>query len=285
MTKLLNHSLADNSDMLISEHSITTSKGNQPKWYTKDNKFVKGDQLGYEGLSEFLCSRLLSISTCTSFVKYDMIKMEKNSKKIRGCISENFLTVDKKLITVYRLFQSNGINIGSELKGLSIVQSINHICDIVTSITGISDFKDWLISLLKNDFLVLNEDRHFNNIAVIYDSCNRDFSKMPVFDNGAALLSDVNAYPMWNPISKNIEKIKNKPFSPNFKKQFDACCEVSDACFRINYSRIPEIMSNVENLYTNDEWIRATNTLNRMLNIYKSVFSISDDLNYSNIFS
>jgi hypothetical protein len=35
----------------------TSSKGNQDKWCI-NNKWIKADQFGYEGLSEVVCSRL-----------------------------------------------------------------------------------------------------------------------------------------------------------------------------------------------------------------------------------
>ena len=44
------------------ENDRRSSKGNQYKFYT-DNKWYKADYLGYEGLAEYVVSKLLRFST------------------------------------------------------------------------------------------------------------------------------------------------------------------------------------------------------------------------------
>lgn len=255
-----------------SESNFTTSKGNQPKFFDENNNFIKCDFLGYEGLSEIICSRLLDISSCDYFVKYNEIQVNINGKIYRGCTSENFLLPNQKIITLYRLFQSNGIQIEKELKNLSLKDRINHTIHLVKDITGLDSFFDWLISVLKFDFLVLNEDRHFNNLGVLYNYDTNKFSLMPVFDNGASFLSDVNQYPFHFLIKDNIKKVQGKPFSTNIQKQFEACCVLSDVVFKIDYKRIQAIFESDFLYYCNEEVERCVTILENRLRLYEKYF-------------
>lgn len=57
--------------------------------------------------------------------------------------------------------------------------------------------------LLEVDAFFLNEDRHFHNIAVIYNDKTEEFRYCPIFDNGGALFSDTS---ISFPVEKNIEE-------------------------------------------------------------------------------
>ena len=56
--------------------------------------------------------------------------------------------------------------------------------------TGLTEFGVYLCKLLTIDALFLNEDRHTHNIAVLLDPDGK-YHYCPIFDNGAALLSDI----------------------------------------------------------------------------------------------
>jgi len=252
----------------IDKNKLTTSKGNQAKYFDSDNNFIKIDYLGYEGLSEIICSRLLNISSCSFFVHYD--EFVYNDK--HGCISKNFLLPNQKIITLYRLFQSYQIDIEKELQSLNITDKIIYVADKVEQITGITDFLKWFVSLLKFDFLVLNEDRHLNNVGVLYDKKLGKFSMMPVFDNGAALLSDLYDYPLHLPLKDNVKKVHSKPFSTNFRKQFDACCSISKDVFLIDYNRMDELRKNDFIRYKEGEINRCFTLLEDRLRLFERFF-------------
>ena len=57
-----------------------SSKGNQLK-FERDGIWYKADYLGYEGLSEYVVSKLLSHSSLSNdeYVDYELIKIEYNS--------------------------------------------------------------------------------------------------------------------------------------------------------------------------------------------------------------
>jgi len=83
-------------------------------------------------------------------------------------------------------------------------------------------FKRVLAMLLAVDALFLNEDRHTNNIAVIRNEDTKVFRMAPIYDNGLALLSDLNDYPLNKDMYRNIGKVQAKPFDVDFNVQLDA---------------------------------------------------------------
>ncbi len=68
----------------------------------------------------------------------------------------------------------------------------------------------------------LNEDRHTNNIALIYHPGMKKYRICPQFDNGLALLADTSTdFQLDKPLSECIGQIQAKPFSTSFDDQAD----------------------------------------------------------------
>lgn len=208
-----------NSDNRI---SVTSSKGNQEKWFS-DDRWYKLDQFGYEGLAEVVVSRLLENSniersTPFSFVRYRMEKITRHGIERSGCSSDNFLKKDQSIITLARLFKSIGISLSDALKSLpSDKQRIRFIAEETASLTGLTEFPEYLTLLFETDALTLNNDRHLNNIAVL--ESNGSFSYCPIFDNGAALLSNTMDYPMNIDPKSFVSTIKARPLNMTFNRQ------------------------------------------------------------------
>lgn len=202
-----------------------SSKGNQLKW--QDGEFwYKADYSGYEGLVEYVVSSLLAKSSLRpdEYVKYDLEQVKYKRNLFNGARSHNFLDEDWQLITLERLYKTK--------KGISLLQAvwkipsvddrINYLVDEVTKLTGIKDFGIYLSKMLTIDAFFLNEDRHMHNIAVLMNG-NGDYKLCPIFDNGAALLSDVTLdYPMNNDIYDMIDEVKSKTICSDFDTQLDA---------------------------------------------------------------
>lgn len=244
--------------------SSTSSKGNQVKWF-KNNKWIKADGLGYEGLSEAVASKLLSISNIEDFVEYKTVKILETdtNKEYRGCISDNFLKEDEELISLYRLFTSYGINLDLALSKLSIEEKINYVIDNVEQFTGLKDFKKWLGLLLEFDYLILNEDRHFHNIGVIYSKDG--FRLMPIFDCGAGFLSDTSIdYSLEGSIATYMRLVNSKPFTPKFEKQMKAIYKICGSNIKMG-----EFGEYVDDIYTDEEVIRVNQIVKRM---YRRLF-------------
>ena len=78
-------------------------------------------------------------------------------------------------------------------------------------------FPRYLTLLFEIDALFLNDDRHFNNIAVLEE--NGRFDYCPIFDNGAALLSNTMDNPMEIEPRALMKNIKARPFVTTFNRQ------------------------------------------------------------------
>lgn len=92
----------------------------------------------------------------------------------------------------------------------------------VKRMTGLTEFGVYLCKLLTIDALFLNEDRHTHNIAVLLDPDGK-YHYCPIFDNGAALLSDiVQDYAEEEPVLDLIPQVQAKTLSRDFDEQLDA---------------------------------------------------------------
>ena len=214
-----------------------SSKGNQLKWNI-DSVWYKADGLGYEGLSEVVSSSFFELSnikdsfkeqTPEIFVKYEPVVLIWRKNTFFGCRSKNFREDGWQLITIEKLYR--------KMTGLSIAQEMAHINDVkgrielmvkfVENVTGLSEFGKYVSVMLSADAFFLNEDRHTNNIAIMYHPDNEEYKLCPFFDYGAGLFSDVlGDYPVDMSLDECMEKIVSKPFDRDFDEQSDAACEL-----------------------------------------------------------
>ncbi len=213
---------------LVSDQKIaeTSSKGNQEKWL-EDGRWYKLDQFGYEALAEVFTSLLLSYSnietdTPFSFTRYRMERLHVHGRDRTGCSSENFLRPGESLITLSHLLrQYLGSPLPETLARLSSNRKrMAYLADATSEITGLREFPQYLTMLFEIDALVLNDDRHLNNIAVL--SQNGTFRYCPIFDQGAGLLSNVMYAPMDIIPQSLITSVKAKPFQTTFNRQIKA---------------------------------------------------------------
>lgn len=216
------------NDYLPLESIGHSSKGNQLKWKC-GNKWYKADHMGYEGLAEAVISRLLAYSNAAYYVRYELVQIQYKDKDYNGCRSDNFLEEEEELITIEHLFrQYTGKSLSGELGRITDVKDrILYMVGKVVDYTGLTDFGKYIQILLALDAFFLNEDRHTNNIAVIYRAEKGTYRLSPVFDNGLSLCSDTIAdFPMEKPIEECITKIAAKPFSRDFDEQLEAAEEL-----------------------------------------------------------
>ncbi|MDE6601729.1 MAG: hypothetical protein K2K90_06140 [Lachnospiraceae bacterium] len=201
-----------------------SSKGNQLKWYSGE-KWYKADYTGYEGLAEYMVSRLLQMSTMDreTFLLYDTVKIRYGEAVFLGCESDHFQPPGWHLITLERLFFQH--------YGESLYESIFRIrepenravflVEQTENLTGLKEFGKYLSILLTIDALFLNEDRHTHNIAVLRDAFGK-YHYCPAFDHGASLMADTKMdYPLETPLDKLYEKPKAKTFCRDFDEQLD----------------------------------------------------------------
>ncbi len=217
----------------IKTNDRKSSKGNQLKWLNNDI-WYKADYTGYEGLTEYVISKLLQFTGLDEkeYVIYTPTEIKYKEQVFRGVSSKNFLHDDWQVITLERLFQSfYGRSLNNAIWSIKDPKErLKFLVENVERMTGLKDFGKYMNKVLTIDAFFLNEDRHTHNIAVLMNG-KSEFDYCPIFDNGAGLLADTYLdYPMNGDIYKQIDSVKAKTFSLSFDEQLD----ISEALYGMN---------------------------------------------------
>lgn len=258
--------------------SYATSKGNLPKWHI-DDYWYKTDFFGYENLSECLISDLLKYSNIFNYVEYNMIKGIYNSKVKNFSVSRNFLNSNDNLLTFYRLyFLETGKELSKDIYNYSSVKDrIKFVVDFISTTYDLNKAGEILTSILELDMFFLNEDRHFNNFALIRNTQSGTFSFAPLFDNGLSLLSDLNEYKLIVDVYKNIDNVRSKPFSTSFEEQCE-CAEILYGTI-LNFSFTKnDVLNEIEKyraFYSNEIIERVITTIFEQMRKYQYLFTFN----------
>ena len=215
-----------------------SSKGNQMKWY-QDGYWYKADQFGYESLAEVVASRLLKESSVQNAVLYEPVIVRYKGKDYRGCRSENFRKKEEVLVPLERLFRSHTtIGLAKQLARMtSVTERIKYTEEIVCNITKLNDFGKYLATMLEMDAFFLNEDRHTNNISILYNKENDTYRLCPFYDMGLSLFADTKMdYPLGKDYFLCKENMVAKPFSRDFDEQMDAANELYGSYLKFAFS-------------------------------------------------
>lgn len=203
----------------------TSSKGNQEKWREGD-RWYKLDLFGYEGLAETVTSSLLQKTNVTDlgfrFVPYQMERLEVYRRLRTGCSSPNFRREGEAILTLADLFRKG---IGPRWQDQiarqpNLAERVRWIAEQTTQLTGLSRFGQYLTLLFEADMLFGNEDRHLNNIAVLRRG--EEFDYCPLFDFGAALLSNTRDYPLDIEPRAHLRLLRALPLETTFGRQVQA---------------------------------------------------------------
>lgn len=194
----------------------STSKGNQLKWF-QDDRYYKADTMGYESISEVLASTFFQYVSDIDFIPYSFCEIHEEGVCYEGCYSENCLAEDESMISFYRLFQYLYSDVDRQIRTYTGADLVRFTGDAIDQVTGL-DCMEYLGVLVYLDCMIWNEDRHFNNISVIY-SATGGYRFSPVFDSGLSFFSDLRDYPLDLRLSDCAKKIRSKPFASRFEKQ------------------------------------------------------------------
>lgn len=253
-----------------------SSKGNQLKWETQE-VWYKSDYTGYEGLAEYAASSVLALSSLhnSGFVVYDTEQIRYKSVIYRGCRSRNMLMPGEQLITVERLIQqAKGESIGRALYGIEDhKERLRFLVDAVTSVTGLKDFGKYVSQMLMIDALLLNEDRHTHNIAVIRKK-DESYRLCPFFDHGAGLLSDTAMdYPISEDVYDLIDSVKAKTICDDFGEAAELAEELYGQHIKFEYSNtVLETILDKEQIYSSEEKNRVKKVLLEQKRKYPYLF-------------
>ena len=179
------------------------SKGNQTKWY-KDGIWYKADFLGYEGLAEYICSKLLNASNVQRYVQYAPVCITEtdSGREFLGCMSRDFGTFASGDVLLLHLPEMYNIWLnptGSRATDLSA------FCRGVKQFFG-ADIIDDIKIMMQFDMIVGNEDRILRNFGLRQVGSGYEFA--PLFDHGLSLLSDSTSPHR----AESIEEIIYHPF-------------------------------------------------------------------------
>lgn len=230
-----------------------SSKGNQLKW-EQDGWWYKADAFGYESLAEVVVSRLLAQSNIPDAVMYEPIFIRYQDRVYRGCRSRNFRREGEELVTLERIARScTGFGLAKQMAHIADVRErIGYMEELVRNVTGIEDFGVYLTKMLEIDAFFLNEDRHTNNIALLYAPAEREYRLCPFFDMGLSLFSDTReAYPFGKDFAACRKTICAKPFSRDFDEQLDAANEQYGYYLKFDFpaNRICDVTKELRSMY------------------------------------
>lgn len=213
-----------------------TSDGTQIKYF-KDNNWYKIDRYGGEGQVEELVSDILTLTNLPDkdYVKYSQIKINDEF----GCMSENFLQPNESFITLYRLYSNiQGGDLATVTARMDYDEAIDYVLEFMDKNAKV-DLREYLANTFAVDALILNEDRHFNNLGLIYDG--KRFRPAPIFDNGKSLFVGNKRYSQEKAMTENKKKA--------FAKAFSGCFDLNDSylrkyrSFEFDYDRIESFLS------------------------------------------
>lgn len=210
---------------------LHTSKGNQLKWQ-QDGYWYKADQFGYEGVSETIVSYFMGkLKAPFPYVSYEQAEIFYQGKNYMGCRSRDYYEEYPELQgfelvpleRLHRRYTGQGL-----AKHLALFREtedrVSYTIGFVQNITGLMQVADYLSWLIQVDAFFLNEDRHTNNIAVMWNPETDGYDYCPCFDFGLSLFSDTKEeFPLPQDFNECRRLIKAKPFSVDFDEQLDAC--------------------------------------------------------------
>ena len=81
------------------------------------------------------------------------------------------------------------------------------------------DIREYLANTFYLDMLILNEDRHFNNLGLIFD--DKKFHIGPIFDNGKSFLIGNKKAKDCKKLDEKISHAYAKAFSPSFQTNYN----------------------------------------------------------------
>lgn len=250
----------------------STSKGNQIKW-VKDGKFLKADSMGYESIAEVLAAEVEAATENLDYINYSLCLINENGTNLFGCVSDVFTDTGDSIISVDRLLSRYA---GSEaekhrllknISGKDLVKKVVGICSQLTSISY-DEVMVYFSNIIKLDAIILNEDRHTNNITFI-KSGEGVYKCSPIFDNGLSFLSDAVDYPLEYNTASLIRKVKSKPFSVDFMKQLEYFSDCDP--LKIDIESLDYRLSKYTVEFKEKEFNRAKAVLKNRLKLLKGV--------------
>lgn len=175
-------------------------------WVIENGKrvLVKGSSAPYfqESFNEKIAYKI-SKSLGINHIKYDVVKINDNYCSI----CDNFIDENTELVPANAIINS--------IKKSSNISMYDFLVDELIKL-GIKDAKNKIDEMLFLDYIIYNEDRHFNNFGFIRNvETLKVIGMSPIYDSGTSLFYNTldSAIPFANP--------GVKPFYSKREKQFN----------------------------------------------------------------
>lgn len=235
---------------------VGSSIGTQKKYY-ENGFWYKQNHVGYEGVAEYLASKVLACSNMQDYVEYEPCKIN----GVDGCRSANFLLESESFISLQRLYDIyHGGQLSERIRMIdSVKDRIRFVIDFVFDTIGL-DIRESLGKIATFDMLILNTDRHFNNLGIVADLVKKQYKTAPVFDHGNALLSNLAEFPIDDDIETNIDRVVGQPFSASLENQ---AMELGFG-LKVDYEKLDTMLQNEQDS-------RALETLRIQLKKYATI--------------
>ncbi|MCD8014524.1 MAG: hypothetical protein LUG99_15380 [Lachnospiraceae bacterium] len=216
-------------------------------------------------MAEAICSDVLGFTNVRNYVSYEACRINGFS----GCRSKNFL--DAKSEAFVSLGSAFRFSYGADLSNKVYTyrnadDRIRFVIDFVYEFTGL-DCTEYLCTILNFDMLVLNTDRHFYNMGFIKSDSGYRFA--PIFDNGAALLSNMSVFPPDKSVEDNIDSAVSKPFCGSFERQ----ALVLGSNLKIDYEGLVPYIETVSHF-------RVKEVLRLQVDRYKNYFPALNEISF-----
>lgn len=222
----------DNPD-IIALTLESTSKGNQRKFYNKrTHEYIK-EAFYYQGrywkdsYVEHLAWELASMTDTlgVSIVKQDVVylrgKAEYENTRL-GCVSRDFLFyADRECewMSCQRVLKNiPGRDLGKSFKVYTTLKDqFREECNV--------DITNYLVVMIVFDYLLGNEDRHYNNFGILR-YMDMTFGIAPLFDFGLGLFEHDVKY-SGKTLNEAVRLIEAKPFSTDLRKPVQMLCNLN----------------------------------------------------------
>ena len=97
-----------------------------------------------------------------------------------SCISKCFTDENTELIPLVQIIES------VPRKAYPAPSEYEHLCDVL-EFYRVPDYKSYLNHVLCIDYILAGTDRHYNNLALLFDTRSQTFTFSPVYDSGNCL--------------------------------------------------------------------------------------------------
>ena len=220
----------------------TTDGRLKKTWVIEGNKrmLIKG---GYKDnpiapLNEYLASMICDVLGI-KHVKYELDVI--NKKLVSKC--EDFIDEDTELITAHSILKEDLTGNYKDIyeKYIKILES-----------NGISDARDNLEDMILLDYLIMNVDRHLNNLGIIRDvNTLRWLRVAPIFDSGEAMNIDM--------LDDNTMVINENGRLFNEVVHFDKFLELIRKTRKYDFERLEKVVDEFEKIFKKYQSISKMN--------------------------